>query len=207
MSRTPPSSPSSNSKIIPISPLTPLVYDRNNYARSSNEHDGIPVTNDDVIARKNDKKILEAHLTRIDNEKKEIERKIKLLKRASPGFIQKSKLGLDIQQLKKIKNKKRNAEEQQAYQPYDNPEQFWMSNSTEDIKKQNIINKLDEEIQQLDAEYEKIVEYIKKNHRDELERLGYGKKRVKKGGKKSKKTKKSRVRKTNKCKGKTKKIK
>ena len=54
MSRTPPSSPN-NSKIIPISPLTPLVYDRNNYARSSNEHDGIPVTNDDVIARQNDK--------------------------------------------------------------------------------------------------------------------------------------------------------
>ena len=206
MSTTPPSSPSSNSRIIPISPLTPLVYDTNNYARSSNEHDGIPLTNDDDIARQNDKKILEAHLTRIDEKKQEIKRSMELmesLKTASPGFIQQSKQGLDIQQLIRNKIQKRNAHEQQAYQPYDNPEQFWMSNSTE---KQKIINMLDEEIQKLEAEYEKIVEYIKKTYRDEAERIGYGRKR-KKGGKKSKKNKKSRVRKTNKRKGTNKKIK
>ncbi len=205
MSTTPPSSPSSNSRIIPISPLTPLVYDTNNYARSSNEHDGIPLTNDDDIARQNDKKILEAHLTRIDEKKQEIKRRMELmesLKTASPGFIQQSKLGLDIQQLIINKKQKRKAEEQQAYQPYDNPEQFWMSNSTE---KQKIINMLDEEIQNLEAEYGKIIEYIKKTYRDEAEKLRYGKKTVKKGGKKSKKNKKSRVRKTNKRKGRNKK--
>ena len=205
MSTTPPSSPSRNSRIIPISPLTPLVYDTNNYARSSNEHDGIPLTNDDDIARQNDKKILEAHLTRIDEKKQEIKRRMELmesLKTASPGFIQQSKLGLDIQQLIINKKQKRKAEEQQAYQPYDNPEQFWMSNSTE---KQKIINMLDEEIQNLEAEYGKIIEYIKKTYRDEAEKLRYGKKTVKKGGKKSKKNKKSRVRKTNKRKGRNKK--
>ena len=72
-----------------------------------------------------------------------------------------------------------------------------MSNSTE---KQKIINTLDKEIQQLEKEYEKIVEYITNNYPDEAERIGYGRKR-KKGGKKSKKNKKSRVRKTNKRKG------